>query len=292
MKQIIFVIFFIALFNQVAVALSDSASSKATVSHSIIFYGGAAAYNKSYEDIRYKDRAKLTFPTLLINTGAEYIYKFGRRHVAGCGVVQSTIYDKSFYVQSPHEESTPSYRAHQALTAITMPYFFGGKEFKWAGIHLGIGCYFYMEKFDGEVYLNHDGAGNSSESKIDLNQRESHVFPNAQIRIFPEDFIHMKIRFGRGRMNLVDNIFNAAVIFPFGSHRVETSISLPPPTNWFKNEAGSLRTNQRVDFSYSFGTDCFRIGVEAGVLISNRREGGSVDFINRLNGNLFIEVTF
>jgi len=252
----------------------------------IIFWSEAAAFNRSYHDLRYADNDKISFPCIMSVFGAEFTYRNKSNASMGGGLVQNYIYGASKLNVSQVEV--------QPDTAITIPYVFGGKHYKWFGIELGISAYLYAKNFSGRSYLATDGTEVPVSSGVfDLDNRRSHAFVNASLRILQEDSFHMKVLFGRDRFSAVDSLFAFRAVLPTGIQVWELTVSLLPPWSLFDHDSTLLRSNQRIDLAWSIFLGPVRLGVETGVLLNNTMGGnGSIEFLNRLHGGIFMQFLF
>jgi len=252
----------------------------------VMLHGEIGSFNKSYPDLQYVDREMISFATLMTNFGGEYRYRSAEGNLVGTGIVQTSISSGKAYNFDHYE--------YQPLTLITLPYAFVGKDFGFFTFEIGISWYFYFNKFDARNYYNSDGSEyEKDDAGLALNRRESHAFINFMTRIFPENFIHLKIRVCRERFNAADSIINMGAVFPVEHHTGELFVSLLPPRNWFENREGILRSNQRLNLAYSYSFSFLRIGLEMGILVNNRMGGeGSMAFFNRLSCGLFTEAAW
>lgn len=252
----------------------------------VIFWSEAAAFNRAYQDLRYADKEKVTFPCIMSVFGAEFTYRNKSNSSMGGGLVHNYIYGASQFNVSQVEA--------QPDTSITIPYVFGGKHYKWFGIELGISAYLYARQFSDRVYLAPDGSEESlSSGAFDLDNRKSHVFINASLRVLQENSFHLKVLFGRERFSAVDSLFSFRAVLPIGIQIWELTVSLLPPWSLFDHDSTLLRSNQRIDLAWSIFLGPVRLGLETGVLLNNTMGGGgSIGFLNRLHGGVFMQFLF
>lgn len=253
--------------------------------HDLQLYSEVASFNKGYRDLRFRDNNSMSFAVPMTNLGTEYQYKNDRREMLGFGLVQTVI--------NAGEKENESRTEKQALTLLTVPYSFVGRDFGFYSLALGVSYYFFFERFPERYYRTSDGSTvKDRDSEIDLNRQNSLVFVNFMARIFPEDFLHFKVRIGRERFSITDSLINFSFVAPLQKHLFEVTVSLFHPMNWFGNTWGSPVSNQRVSFAYSRYFSILRAGIESGILLNNRfGGGGTIPFFNRLSFGLFAVVS-
>ncbi|MCP4136582.1 MAG: hypothetical protein GY754_36770 [bacterium] len=237
----------------------------------ISFHYELGQYNKSYEDIRFRDRERISFPVTMMNFGAEIHHTAANGKIVGCGVVETTL--------NGGEVRDDAYSIHevQPQTLITMPYLFVGKAWDFWAFEVGISYYLTVAREDARTYLNADASTSvKDDSGMGLDRSGSHVFINGMIRVMPEDWLHFKFRLAREEFNITDTLLNLGIIYPTEKNIWELFVSFSFPAPEF------LRANQRVGLRYSRKFDPLEIGLSTSILVNNERSGGgSVDFLHR-----------
>lgn len=230
------------------------------------FYGEAGFYHKGYDEKKYLDSLKTTFHSNMFSIGSEYIYLKDDNMIIGGGFIETTIQSAKIKNYDIYEEIP--------FTVITLPYIFIGKDFGFLSFELGVSWYLTFKEFSDLKYINEDGTESIQKGEFNWNRYESHVFPNFKLRLLKEDSFHIEFRFGRGRFNPMDNLFNIALYFPVYGGFLGTELSIKTPkTNFYDEYDGMLRSNQKLSFSYSYDVDVLNFEVFAGYLLKNIHGG-------------------
>ncbi|HPA73514.1 MAG TPA: hypothetical protein PKY31_14675 [Spirochaetota bacterium] len=229
----------------------------------VLVHGEYGWYNKVYKDLQYKDQMATTFAVEMVNAGFEFRRKDAEGNTAGAGMVCTRIAGGSVYNVNRVER--------QPRTSLLVPYLFTGIDTGMGALELGIGWYITIERAEAVVYYNPDGTEAVDTATGDrVNRTKSHALLNAALRIFPENTLHFKFRYGRERFNGIDSLCNAAAIIPFGRHALEFYAAMP--SDW--NRRYMPQSNQRYGIAYSVRIGRMRIGINAGYLSFNHRGGG------------------
>ncbi|MBN2695056.1 hypothetical protein JXR93_10360 [bacterium] len=242
-------------------------------------YGEVGFYHKGYDDRKYLDSFKTTFHSNISSLGTEYRYLRDDNMLIGGGFVETTI-------QSAEIKNYDIYETIP-FTVITLPYIFIGKDFGFLSFELGVSWYLTFKDFSDLTHINEDGTESTQNGGFNWNRHESHVFPNFKLRLLEEDSFHIELKFGRGRFNPVDNLFNLALYFPLYGGFLGTEISMKTPkTNFYDEYDGMLRSNQKLSFSYSYDIDILSFELFAGYLLKNIHGGsGKISgFFYRFSG--------
>jgi hypothetical protein len=250
----------------------------------ITIHGEIGTFSRSYNQAEFVGEKDVTFPVLMTSTGGEFHYRGGSGDIFGCGIVQS-------YVSGGKKLNYDRYE-YQPKFFVTLPYLFIGRDFGFWALEAGLSYYFYVQKLEERYYLRQGGDYIKKDpGGYSLDRSETHVFVNIMARIFPEDSIHFKIRYGRERFNVLDTLLNIAAVFPYGSHQFEFILSFPATDNWFDNHKGELRSNQRIEIAYAYALLSFlKIGANTGFVVNNRIGGnGETSMQDRMSGGLFLE---
>jgi hypothetical protein len=228
----------------------------------IIVYNEIGFYNKSYQSKLYKESTYETFSVFMSNTGMEYSQKSFDGYITGAGIA-GTVINSGSKMNYDTLETQPS-------TSIVLPYIFIGNDFKNWSVDIGISYFLTFEESNSRVYYAIDGSEiKRKDADGEFNRKESYVFINGLLRIFPENWIHLKIRLGRERFSAVDSLFNAGVIFPNEKYTLELNFSFP---TYIKSYMP--RNNQRVGILYSYFLENYILGAYFGYLVYNHRGGG------------------
>lgn len=239
------------------------------------------SYNKVYRSKEYTDNTSTFFPVLMQNYGIETFIKRSESEKAGIGYVRTIINEGSVYNLDHYEV--------QPYTEINIPYVFCGTDMGIIGLEIGISYYLVFKKYEGRRYLNSDGSVSEDDADIRLDQKNSTVFPNFLIRIFPENKYHFKLALSRGRFNAVDSLLTASFIYPVKNHSAEFFYSLPADIPGFL--PGS---NQRTGLAYSYTLFNVTLGFTGSYLSFNHAGGGDGNMplfdINNFSCGIFLEM--
>lgn len=229
----------------------------------LLVHGEYGWYNRVYKDLQYKDQMATTFAVEMVNAGFEFRRKDGEGNTAGAGLVCTRIAGGSVYNVNRVER--------QPRTSLMIPYVFTGIDAGMGALEMGIGYYITIERAEASMYYNPDGTEAVDTAAGDRVKRtKSFVLLNMALRIFPEDTLHFKFRYGRERFNGIDSLCNAAAVIPFGRHALEFYAAMP--SDW--NRRYMPQSNQRYGIAYSVRMGGIKIGINAGYLSFNHRGGG------------------
>lgn len=254
----------------------------------VSLYYDIGHFNKQYRDAYLVNFNKASFPNLQNNAGAEFYHRTADNRAFGCGFNSTTVASGSIYNRNHYE--------YNPFMLKCLPYAFIGYHYNFWGWELGVTAYFHYDSAGSRSYYSTDG--NSvlqHDDTLRMSNKGSHAFVNGLIRIFPENWIHLKFRFGRERFNSIDSLLNIALVFPVQNYTVEADISFLNPQNYmpdYINQDGILKCNQQFSISYTYHFDIISVGCYSSVLIYNAVGGNANDIsiYNRLRCGLITSV--
>ncbi len=281
----------IALFILFLLSISLKANNE------FVLYSEIGSFNKSYPDERFVGEEAVSFATFMNTLGGYYKYENSFGSIIGGGIVQTQI--SSGNINANENNGIP---ATQDFTQILNPYIFIGQNFGLWELELGLTTYLTYQELDDRKYYNEDGSIKTVEKGgLSLIRPKSYVFPNLKLRIFNDDWFHIKIRFAREMYNIIDSLFDIAFCYPYLDNYFEISISLKTPKNMFTEEENMLKSNQRLTFLYQYSFKPWTVGINFGFLLGNE-VGGFVDskgefkstssFLNKFSAGLNISLKY
>ena len=248
----------------------------------ILAFTSASWYNKGFHDDRYLDRSRISLAVPMTTLGTEVDFRLTENTRAGAGTVTSSIGSGKKYNYDHYEV--------QNQVFILLPYVFGGYDFDFLSVDLGVSAYYYFMDTDKRGYYTGNGGNFETADKagFNLDRQLSHVFMNMKVRLFPEEGFHIKLRFGRENFVPVDSILNLCLVMPISPrHALDLSVSSTGVGSYLISEKFVLRSNQVAAFRYQFSPAQFRIGTTVTAVMGNTHgRGGSIDPLNRFGLSL------
>lgn len=273
MKRIIPGLVLVLVLSGVPVKAADEKNS-------IILFGDAGSFNRGYNDHRYREKPRVSFPVFLSTTGLEYQHTDSRGYRLGCGMATASINDGKRY--------NFDHYVYQPLVTIMMPSAFIGRDFGFWALDIGISWCFTLEDTGERMYLDPSGAEvRADEGGMVLDRRNSFTFFNFLFRILPEDSLHVKVGMGREDFHPVDSLLYCSLVFPRNLERFEMRISFPTGTDYIPS------SNQTVSIRYAHVFAPFTIGFRIGILAEELRgNAGSISLFNRMSTGITLGLSF
>ena len=257
-----FVKYIIIIIYLILINCRPAYSSENLSDADLLVHSEFGSFNRVYRSKEFAGNNKTFLPVLMYNAGVEFHYRTINGGTFGAGYVQAKISGGRTYNYDYYEE--------QPETGISVPYFFIGNDFNVMAFEVGMSYYLTFMESKERYYFQPDGSKEKDKhGRNYFTNSESFVFVNFMIRFLPEKSYHIKIRFGRERFNIVDSLFNAALIYPKNNHTAEIYLSCPTGFSDYLPES-----NLRVGICYSYKFKPVTIGLSAGYLTSNPRGGG------------------